>query len=310
MGTRRLENVSLADIQAGGNDRKRFKQRDLETLAASMAAVGLREPIDLRPSPTGQGFEIMGGERRFRAARINGWSTIPAFIDEDADDARALYVMAAENGARVQLNVIEFAEGCQKRIDAGWTRAQCAEAYSAKLGQVNDALQFLELRPDIQGHIARGQMRQDFALALALAKLNVNNQLEAMGALNENEAPTLVWWRRTLNMLGEKQASQFMFDPDEHLTLEHTLEERKPKRTTPPADPMRDVAPFASTDPVRQLAAHADYWETQASAWDWRGRPQKAAISLALARALRHAMPADPPKPKPRPSQAQDSMLG
>ena len=105
-----IANIPVSSIAAGNNDRKEFDPVKLEELAASIAAHGLAQPITVRPlSGLIPGFEIVAGERRFRAiSRVLQWDTIPAIV-RDLDDEAASAIMLAENTGRADLNPIEEA---------------------------------------------------------------------------------------------------------------------------------------------------------------------------------------------------------
>ena len=96
--------------------RKEFKPEELADLEASLKASGLLQPITVRKAAAGQGFELIAGERRFRAATRLGWTEIPAVV-KDVDDRTLLVLAMVENLQRTDLNPLEEAEGYQRLIE-------------------------------------------------------------------------------------------------------------------------------------------------------------------------------------------------
>ncbi len=109
---RRLEEIPLEQIhpKAGGQTREKFDEDKLQRLAQNIKAHGVSEPIIVRPDPAG-GYEIAAGERRWRASKIAGRTTIPCIIRRDlvGDDTEALLTQVGENLHRESLNVVEEA---------------------------------------------------------------------------------------------------------------------------------------------------------------------------------------------------------
>jgi ParB family transcriptional regulator, chromosome partitioning protein len=102
----RLHAIPLEQIRANPNQpRKRFDKSSLTSLAESIRERGVLQPIIVRPVP--QGFEVVAGERRWRAAALAGKATIPALIDDAVDDAGSLELAVIENVVRENLTPIE-----------------------------------------------------------------------------------------------------------------------------------------------------------------------------------------------------------
>jgi ParB family chromosome partitioning protein len=118
-----VHEIRASTIRAGTNDRKHFDEVKLGELAESISEHGLAEPIIVRPvtSFCGVGYEIVAGERRFRAmTTILDRSFIPAIVRE-LDDESASAIMLAENTGRADLDPIEEANAYQSRIERfGW----------------------------------------------------------------------------------------------------------------------------------------------------------------------------------------------
>src|SRR3990167_1299050 len=112
--------IAARKIDQGANDRTVFNAEALDDLAASIRDNGLAQPITVRPVRRGR-YEIVAGERRFRAcAHLLGWTSVPCIV-RDMDDAQAAAVMLAENVARADLDPADEALAYQSRIERyGW----------------------------------------------------------------------------------------------------------------------------------------------------------------------------------------------
>jgi hypothetical protein len=106
--------VEAALIVPGDNDRQAFEPVALQELADSIAAHGLAQPITVRPIAGGL-YQIVAGERRFRAMQLLGWERVPALV-RDLDDRQASAIMLVENLNRVDLNPIDEARAYSKRM--------------------------------------------------------------------------------------------------------------------------------------------------------------------------------------------------
>jgi ParB/RepB/Spo0J family partition protein len=207
-----ITNLSVSQIVAGNNDRREFDPVKLEELAASIAAHGLAQPITVRPlggrAPT---FEIVAGERRFRAiSRILEWDTIPAIIRE-LDDEAASAIMLAENTGRADLNPIEEARAYESRIRRfGWTPERIADIAGVSADLVRRRVSLLSLAPDIQHMVAFGHL--PIGHAEAMARLDRNRQMLAVRVLREKENVPLRLFRQIVNQLYEEQSQEALFD--------------------------------------------------------------------------------------------------
>ena len=117
---RRLEEIPLEEIhpKAGGQTREKFDEDKLQRLAQNIKSHGVSEPIIVRPDPAG-GYEIAAGERRWRASKIAGRTTIPCIIRRDlvGNDTEALLTQVGENLHRESLNVVEEARALVAIMD-------------------------------------------------------------------------------------------------------------------------------------------------------------------------------------------------
>lgn len=145
--------------------RRDFSDAELQELQLSMQASGLLQPVAVRPRPDGR-FELIAGERRFRAATRLGWTTIPAFI-RDVNDEQLLSLALVENLQREDLNPIEEAEGYRQLInDFGLAHQQVAQAVGKDRSTVTNALRLLALPEDVQRLVRDGSLTLGHARAM------------------------------------------------------------------------------------------------------------------------------------------------
>ncbi len=136
--------------------RKEFAAEALQELADSIKAQGIIQPLVVRPTP--DGFELIAGERRWRAAQQLGWKEIPAIVRE-ADDRAALELALIENLQRENLNPLEEAQGYAELVGKFQLRQ---EDVAAKVGKsrvaVANSLRLLKLPPEVQGFLRVGRL--------------------------------------------------------------------------------------------------------------------------------------------------------
>ncbi|MFM8782380.1 MAG: ParB/RepB/Spo0J family partition protein [Gemmatimonadota bacterium] len=145
--------------------RKEFKEEELADLEASLRVSGLLQPVTVRPARTG-GFELIAGERRFRASQRLGWSEIPAIVRE-VDDKTLLSLAMVENLQRADLNPIEEAEGFQQLIsDFDLTQQEVAEIVGKDRSTVANMLRLLALPASVRRLVWEGQITIGHARAL------------------------------------------------------------------------------------------------------------------------------------------------
>lgn len=144
--------------------RQVFEPEQLEQLAGSIKAQGLLQPVIVRPAA--EGFELIAGERRWRAAGLAGLTHIPAVVRE-VDDSRAAALALVENLQREDLNALEKAQGIKRLIeDFGLTHQQAGEAVGHSRTHVSNLLRLLELAPAVQGLVETGRLDMGHARAL------------------------------------------------------------------------------------------------------------------------------------------------
>ena len=165
-----MRNVPIAHVRPNPyQPRKNFKPEELADLEASLKASGLLQPITVRKAPAGQGFELIAGERRFRAATRLGWTEIPAVV-KDVDDRTLLVLAMVENLQRTDLNPLEEAEGYQRLIDEfELTQQQAADVIGKDRSTVANMLRLLNLPVTIRRMLQESQITLGHARALLAA---------------------------------------------------------------------------------------------------------------------------------------------
>jgi ParB family chromosome partitioning protein len=160
-----LQEIAVSAIQPNPyQPRDQFDEETLGALADSIREVGVLQPVLVRPS--GDGFELIAGERRWRAARRVGLQTIPALVRE-TDDSSALEQALVENLQREELNPLEEAGAYQQLIeDFGLTHEQIASRAGRSRAAVSNTLRLLALPPAIQRMVRERQLQMGHARAL------------------------------------------------------------------------------------------------------------------------------------------------
>ena len=207
--------------------RKRMDEEGLDELAQSIRAQGVIEPIVARPRPAG-GYEIIAGERRWRAAQRAELSTLPTVV-RNADDREAVALALIENIQREDLNPLEESEALRQLQGAySLTHEQLAEMVGKSRAAVTNLLRLLNLEPAVRELLAEGELDMGHAralLALAAAdQARVARQIAAR-QLTVRQAEALV--RQALAGKVRRPAT----DPDTR-RLETSLTERLGARTT------------------------------------------------------------------------------
>jgi len=160
-----LNTVPVDQIQRGSyQPRIHFDPEALQELADSIAAQGVVQPVVLRQ--VASGYELIAGERRWRAAQLIGLHEIPAVI-RDLDDRSAAAVALIENIQREDLNALEEARAFQRLIDDfALTHQQVAEAVGRSRAAVSNFLRLLDLGDEVQSYLVAGELEMGHARAL------------------------------------------------------------------------------------------------------------------------------------------------
>ncbi len=146
--------------------RQHFDEDALDTLTASVAEFGVLQPIVVRPGVEEGSFELIAGERRWRASRKAGLTTIPAVV-RTADDQSSLVQAMVENIHRQDLNALEEAAAYQQLLeDFGVTHEELAELLGKGRATITNTLRLLQLPVAVQRPLVEGQLTAGHARAL------------------------------------------------------------------------------------------------------------------------------------------------
>lgn len=173
-----IRDIPLDQIHTAKQPREGFDEARMAELVASFKAVGQLAPVRVRPRPAG-GFDLVFGERRYRAAKQIGWTSIRAEVAAgDPSPADVLHEQLAENLFRDAFKPVERARGFRDLMQLkGWTAKQLAAALALSEATVSQALRLLDLHPDLQAAIDAGRVTA--AAGYELAKRPVAEQQEA-----------------------------------------------------------------------------------------------------------------------------------
>ena len=225
-----LSQAALQQVQAGTRDELRhlpldlirpgrfqprsvFDQEKLTELADSIRAQGVVQPVVVRPLDEGEGFELIAGERRWRAAQIAGLERIPAVVREVPDEV-SVAMSLIENIQRENLNPLEEATALRRLIDDfRMTHQEAADAVGRSRAAVSNLLRLLELMQEVKDMIDMRLIEMGHARAL----LSLDDDLQVQGArevvrkrLSVRDTENLV---RRLQQ-SKKQKGQRRADPD------------------------------------------------------------------------------------------------
>ncbi len=158
--------ISLDDIRPNAaQPRKVFDQEALQDLASSIREHGVIQPVLLRPAKNG--YELVAGERRWRAARLAGLKQIPAIV-RDLTDRQNMFYALIENMPREDLNSIEEARGMEEMMTAfGLNQEETAKAVGKSRSYVANALRLLRLPEQIRDMVMGGELSAGHARAIA-----------------------------------------------------------------------------------------------------------------------------------------------
>ncbi len=158
----------IAHLEANPDQpRKTFDQKDLDTLAASIKEKGLLQPILVRHNPRNpDGYEIIAGERRWRASQMAALHEVPIIV-KDFSDAETLEVAIIENVQRADLNPVEEAEGYVRLIDNhDYTQEQVAQVIGKSRSHIANMIRLLKLPVKTLTYLRTGELSMGHARAL------------------------------------------------------------------------------------------------------------------------------------------------
>lgn len=225
-----LAEIAVNQILRGRyQPRRHFSEESLQELAASIRAQGLMQPVVVRPRPQG-GYELIAGERRWRAAQIAGLERIPAVVREVSDE-RASAMALIENIQREDLNPLEEALALQRLKDEfELTQQQVADALGKSRVAVTNLLRLLNLSPAVRAMLESGAIEMGHARALltldAADQERLANEI-ANRQLSVRQAEALVRQRQARRAGGTEAVRRGGPAKDgDTLRLEQTLSER------------------------------------------------------------------------------------
>ncbi len=165
-----VREIEIGRIRPNPNQpRIQFSEESIDELADSIAERGVLQPILLRPHGDGEGFEIIAGERRWRAAQRARLHTIPAIV-RDIDEATTAELALIENIQREDLNAIEEAEGYKQLIHRhGHTQDNVAKIVHKSRSHVANLLRLLDLPEFVRQSLLKGDISMGHARAVATA---------------------------------------------------------------------------------------------------------------------------------------------
>ena len=181
-----LRDVPVEDIQPNPRQpREEFDEEAMIELVASISEVGVLQPVVVRPAGTSGQYELIMGERRWRASRRAGLDTIPAIVRDTADED-LLREALLENIHRSELNVLEEAAAYQQLMqDFGWSQDILAKRVGRSRPHISNTLRLMNLPPALQRQVASGVLSAGHARSiLGLGNEALMNQL-AQRVINE-----------------------------------------------------------------------------------------------------------------------------
>ena len=219
--------VDIASIKPNPYQPRRvFDTEKLQELAASIKEFGVVQPLVVRKK--GQGYELVAGERRLRAASLAGLTSVPAIIKE-YDDIKMMEIALVENIQRHDLNPIEEAQGLRRLMaECRLTQEQAAEKVGRSRVAVTNILRLLNLPEAIQGYIVAGKLNMGQAKQL-LGLNKQEQQLEIAKAIMENG-----WSSRFI-----EQVVRLLKEGKELKIVREIVEAKAPKAKEKPAKPKR-----------------------------------------------------------------------
>lgn len=221
--TEDLREVGVGELHPGRfQPRRTIEDEQLAELAGSIREQGLISPIIVRPDNRDGGFEIIAGERRWRAVRKLGWDKVTVIV-KDFDDKKTLAVALIENLQREDLNPIEEALGIERLIhEFEYTHEEAARALGRSRTATTNALRLLELTDEVRAMVERGELSMGHARALLGVKGARQVELAKevlLKGLSVRQTEELV--RRAVE--GEPAKKQVVIKTRDDLKLEESL---------------------------------------------------------------------------------------
>lgn len=242
--------------------RKSFSDESLQALASSVRELGVLQPIIVRPVEGEDGFyELIAGERRWRAAGLAGLELVPVLVQDDVNDRLSLEQAVVENLHRVDLHPLEEAAAFQQLIDEfDLTHEQVAQRVGKSRANITNTLRLLQLGEVAQAALANSQITAGHARSL-LSITDPNAQATMVARVIKNE----------LSVRATEEAVKLFLEPKAPVAAEAAT---KPTSLTPRLRPVPD----ASVAELEQLLE--DYLDTRVHV-DLKGRNGRIIIDFA-----------------------------
>ena len=212
-----LQTIAIDRLQPGKyQPRTKLDETALNELADSIREQGLMQPILVRPASNGR-FEIIAGERRWRAAQRAGLKEVPTLV-KDVPDNTALVLALIENIQREDLNPLEEAHGLQRLIDEfGLTHEAAAKAVGRSRSAVTNLLRLTQLAKPVQDYLVAGALEMGHAramLALPVAQQAMTAARVVNGHLSVRETERLVFTLLNPAKRAARRGGNAAADPD------------------------------------------------------------------------------------------------
>ncbi len=262
-GTERLK---IMDIEPNREQpRKQFNEEALAELANSIAAHGVIQPLLVRPT-AGGGYQLIAGERRWRAARMAGLTEVPVFIREMTDEEAAAIALI-ENLQREDLNPMEEAVGYQSLMEQyGITQEEAAQRVGKARPTVANALRLLKLPEEAKAMVLDGSLSAGHARALLgfkdEAKLLETAQLAVKKDISVREVERLVRnANKTAKPAESRTTHRATFFDEVELSLTEALRRKVKVATKPKQESGTLEIDFYSQEDLARIAAALNQFE-------------------------------------------------
>lgn len=258
--------VEIAKIEANPyQPRTKFDEEALKELADSIKQLGVIQPITLRESEDGK-YQIISGERRYRASKLAGLDKVPAYVRK-ANDEEMLAMALVENVQREDLDAIEIALSYQRMIDeCSLTQEQLSERVGKKRSTVTNYLRLLKLPPEIQ----LGIINNDISMGHARALINIDDadlKVKIYTQIIEDELSVrkteeiIREYKNKDKEIVEPKATKSPSLPEEYVVLQNQLKDKfkaniKLKRNEEGKGEI--VIPFTSNEELERLIGLLD----------------------------------------------------
>jgi ParB family transcriptional regulator, chromosome partitioning protein len=221
-----LRDLPLDLIRANpGQPRTRFDPASISSLAASIADAGMVQPLIVRPLGDGR-YELIAGERRWRAAREAGIQTVPAIVRDEAE-AERLQTALIENMAREDLNPVDEARACAALVeDLGLSKEELARRLGRSRSAISNLIRLLDLPDEALELLASGELSEGHGRALLMARGNDARRRLAREAANRGWSVRET--ERRAKESGPLRAAKVVPHPDQEAALaraEESLEQ-------------------------------------------------------------------------------------